>query len=236
MNSLEFRIRNIQSLADVSSAAWNSCASGSNAPIREQGEVKLTSEDNRSPKLSTQGQVDNPFVTHEFLSSLEESRSVGGRTGWEPRYLLAENQEGALVGAAPCYIKSHSRGEYVFDHGWADAFERAGGEYYPKLQIAVHFTPVSGPRLLAASGALQGAVRGALADAGCEITAGNEVAFTPLTVPAEPGLRLLGRRGFLAPTGPQIHLNKAGYTSLEGFLRRVASRKRKTIRRERKEA
>ncbi|HEY6381114.1 MAG TPA: GNAT family N-acetyltransferase [Pseudolabrys sp.] len=235
MNSLEFRIRIIQSLADVSAAAWNSCASES-APTREQAEVKLTSEDNRSPKLSTQGQANNPFVTHEFLSSLEESRSVGGRTGWEPRHLLAEDQVGALVGAAPCYVKGHSRGEYVFDHGWADAFERAGGEYYPKLQIAVPFTPVTGPRLLAASGPLEDAVRGALADAAAEITAANELSSIHLTFLTEREWRLLGRRGFLQRTDRQFHWDNAGYASFDHFLNQLASRKRKTIRRERKEA
>ena len=123
-----------------------------------------------SPKLSTRGQVDNPFISHDFLSSLEASFSVGGRTGWQPRHLLAEDANGTLLGAAPCYVKSHSRGEYVFDHGWAEAFERAGGDYYPKLQVAVPFTPVTGPRLLARPGPLADAVRGALADALVEIT------------------------------------------------------------------
>ena len=142
MTSLKFRIRIIQSLGDVSAAPWNNCACQvPEAAVKQEREVKLTSEDNPSPQLSTQGQVNNPFVTHEFLSSLEESQSVGGRTGWQPRHLLAEDSEGALLGAAPCYVKSHSRGEYVFDHGWADAFERAGGDYYPKLQAAIPFTP-----------------------------------------------------------------------------------------------
>src|SRR5690606_34131443 len=93
--------------------------------------------DEFSTKLSTRGIPSNPFVSHEFLSALEASSSVGGRTGWQPRHLLVETEAGELIGAAPCYVKSHSRGEYVFDHGWADAFERAGGSYYPKLQVAV---------------------------------------------------------------------------------------------------
>ena len=105
-----------------------------------------------SPDLSTRGQAGNPFVSHEFLSALEASGSVGGRTGWQPRHLLAEDADGDLLGCAPCYVKTHSRGEYVFDHGWAEAFERAGGDYYPKLQVAVPFTPVTGPRLLARPG------------------------------------------------------------------------------------
>ena len=144
MTDIELRIRIAQSLAEVPAAAWDACAAGATAST-----VKLTHEDNSPPELSTRGQVDNPFISHDFLSSLEDSFSVGGRTGWQPRHLLAEDADGALLGAAPCYVKTHSRGEYVFDHGWAEAFERAGGDYYPKLQVAVPFTPVTGPRLLA---------------------------------------------------------------------------------------
>ena len=237
MTSLEFRIRIIQSLGDVPAAPWNKCACQvPEAAVKQEREVKLTSEDNRSPQLSTQGQVNNPFVTHEFLSSLEESQSVGGRTGWQPRHLLAEDSEGALLGAAPCYVKSHSRGEYVFDHGWADAFERAGGDYYPKLQIAVPYTPVTGPRLLAVPGRLETAIRGALAGAIAEITAANELSSTHVTFLTECEWRLLGERGFLQRTDQQFHWDNAGYASFEDFLDRLASRKRKTIRRERKEA
>ena len=238
MTSLEFRIRIIQSLGDVSAAPWNKCACQvPEAAVKQEREVKLTSEDNPSPQLSTQGQVNNPFVTHEFLSSLEESQSVGGRTGWQPRHLLAEDSEGvALLGAAPCYVKSHSRGEYVFDHGWADAFERAGGDYYPKLQIAVPYTPVTGPRLLAVPGRLETAIRGALAGAIAEITAANELSSTHVTFLTEREWRLLGERGFLQRTDQQFHWDNAGYASFEDFLDRLASRKRKTIRRERKEA
>ncbi|HVZ53471.1 MAG TPA: peptidogalycan biosysnthesis protein, partial [Pseudolabrys sp.] len=178
MTDLELRIRIAQSLAEVSPAAWDACAAGDPAadPIEamlELAEPEL--EGNLSPKLSTGGQVSNPFVSHDFLSSLEQSHSVGARTGWQPRYLLAETASGELVGAAPCYLKSHSRGEYVFDHGWADAFERAGGDYYPKLQVAVPFTPATGPRLLARPGPLAASVRGALADALAEITRASKL-------------------------------------------------------------
>ena len=162
MTNLEVSIRIAQSLAEVSAAAWNNCAGyTSRRPVKAVHEAELTSVDNSSTELSTRGQVNNPFISHEFLSSLEESRSVGARTGWQPRHLLAEDADGMLLGAAPCYVKSHSRGEYVFDHGWAEAFERAGGDYYPKLQIAVPFTPVTGPRLFAAPGTLAGPVCGA---------------------------------------------------------------------------
>src|ERR1035438_1766476 len=157
MTDMELRIRIAQSLAEIPAADWDTCA------VAET--VKLTTVDNLTPQLSTRGKVANPFTSHDFLSSLEASFSVGGRTGWQPRHLLAEDANGVLLGAAPCYVKTHSRGEYVFDVGWAEAFERAGGDYYPKLQAAVPFTPVTGPRLLARHGPLADAVRGALADA-----------------------------------------------------------------------
>src|SRR4029077_13528004 len=143
---VEVRIRIAQSLAEVKDAAWNTCAAESDqTSIEPKHEVKLTSDDNSSPELSTREQLYNRFVSYEFVSALEESGAVAGRTGWQPRFLLAERPDGTLLGAAPSYVKSHSRGEYVFDHGWAEAFERAGGDYYPKLQIAVPFTPVTGP-------------------------------------------------------------------------------------------
>jgi uncharacterized protein len=237
MTDLEFRIRIVQSLAEVSAEAWNSCARyAAGTSVKAKHEVKLTSEDSGSPELSTRGQAGNPFVVHEFLSSLEESGSIGGRTGWQPHHILAENATGTLLGAAPCYAKSHSRGEYVFDHGWAEAFERAGGNYYPKLQIAVPFTPVTGQRLFAFPGRLEDAVRGGLADAVAEITTANELSSAHVTFLTEREWRLLGQRGFLQRTDQQFHWENAGYADFEDFLNRLASRKRKTIRRERKEA
>ena len=237
MTTPEFRIRIVQSLAEVSAAGWNSCADYERGTsVKEKHEVKPISEDDRSPELSTQGQANNPFVTHEFLSSLEDSGSIGVRTGWRPHYLLAEDATGALLGAAPSYVKSHSRGEYVFDHHWAEAFERAGGDYYPKLQIAVPFTPVTGPRLIAVPGRLEEAVRGALADAVVEIATTNELSSAHVTFLTEREWRLLGQRGFLQRTDQQFHWENADYGNFEEFLNRLASRKRKTIRRERKEA
>jgi predicted N-acyltransferase len=232
--ALRIRIRIAQSLAEVPRAAWDACAAGST----DSGgpEVKLTSEDNFSAELSTRGQVDNPFVSHDFLSSLEASISVGGRSGWQPRHLLAETADGSLLGVAPCYLKSHSRGEYVFDHGWAEAFERAGGDYYPKLQVAVPVTPVTGPRLLARPGPLAEAVRGALADALVEITMASDLSSAHVTFLTELEWRMLGARGFLQRNDQQFHWENLGYASFDDFLARLSSRKRKTIRRERKEA
>ncbi len=194
-------------------------------------------EDNLSAELSTRGQVHNPFISHDFLSSLEQSGSVGGRTGWQPQHLLAEDAEGALLGCAPCYVKSHSRGEYVFDHGWADAFERAGGDYYPKLQVAVPFTPVTGPRLLARPGPAAEAVRGGLADALAEITHGERTVLGPRHLPHRAGMARARRSAAScnAPTSnstgrmPATRRSRISSTAL-------SSRKRKTIRRERKEA
>jgi uncharacterized protein len=237
MTNLEVRIRIAQSLAEVRDRDWNNCAGyTSGLSVKAVHEAELTAVDNSSTELSTRAQANNPFVSHEFLSSLEESGSVGFRTGWQPRHLLAEDTNGMLLGAAPCYVKSHSRGEYVFDHGWAEAFERAGGDYYPKLQIAVPFTPVTGPRLFAAPGPLADPVRGALADALVEITRASDLSSAHVTFLIEQEWRSLGKRGFLQRTDQQFHWENADYTSFDDFLNRLASRKRKTIKRERKEA
>lgn len=231
MTEVELRIRIIKSLADVPAAAWNACAASNPA-----GDGLSPQCPELSPELSTSTKPANPFVSHEFLSALEQSNSVGGRTGWQPRYLLAEDAEGALLGAAPCYVKSHSRGEYVFDHGWADAFERAGGDYYPKLQVAVPFTPATGPRLLARPGELADAVRGGLAQALTEITQESHLSSAHVTFLTEAEWHMLGQRGFLQRTDQQFHWDNPGYESFDDFLGRLASRKRKAIRRERKDA
>jgi uncharacterized protein len=239
MTDIELRIRIAQSLAEVPAAAWDACAAGGDAASDRDAlapPVKLTSEDNLSSDLATRGKANNPFIIHDFLSSLEASYSVGDRTGWQPRHLLAEASDGTLLGAAPCYVKSHSRGEYVFDHGWAEAFEHAGGDYYPKLQVAVPFTPVTGPRLLAHPGPLAQAVRGALADALVEITTASALSSAHVTFLTEPEWRALGERGFLLRNDQQFHWENEGYASFDDFLGRLASRKRKAIRRERKEA
>lgn len=235
MTDVDLRIRITQSLTDVPAPAWNICAQRVENALKVKNEAQST-EDNFAPQLLTRGYVDNPFVSHEFLSALEESASVGGRTGWQPSHLLAENATGDLLGAAPCYVKTHSRGEYVFDHSWAEAFERAGGDYYPKLQVAVPFTPVTGPRLLARPGSQMNAVRGALADALVEITTANELSSAHVTFLTEAEWLALGERGFLRRTDQQFHWENADYGSFDDFLATLASRKRKTIRRERKEA
>jgi hypothetical protein len=178
----------------------------------------------------------NPFISYDFLSSLELSQSVRTRGGWQPLHLLAEDSNGTLVGAVPCYAKTHSQGEYVFDHGWAEAYERAGGNYYPKLQVSVPFTPATGRRLLVRPGPEADAVRGALADSLMDICRRSNASSAHVTFPTQPEWDLLGRRGFLKRTHQQFHWENAGYDSFDAFLAALASRKRKTIRREREDA
>ena len=228
MTDTELRIRIAPSLATISAADWDACAGA--------GAVQVSDEDDLSPHLSTRRYADNPFVSHGFLSALEQANCVGGRTGWQPRHLIAESADGSLLGCAPCYVKTHSQGEYVFDQGWAEAFERAGGDYYPKLQVAVPFTPVTGPRLLARPGPLANQVRGALADSLAEITTASELSSAHVTFLTEAEWTALGKRGFLQRTDRQFHWQNAGYQTFEDFLGCLASRKRKAIRRERKEA
>ena len=173
----------------------------------------------------------NPFVSHAFLSVVEESLSATSRTGWLPRHAVLRDAEKRVVAAAPMYAKSHSYGEYVFDHGWAQAFERAGGLYYPKLQVASPFSPVPGPRLLV-RGVPRRALAGALAQA-C-----GELGFSSVhaTFCTEDDWRAFGRAGWLQRVGMQYHWENAGYADFEAFLGALNARKRKSIRRERREA
>lgn len=229
MTKPDIQIRITKSIAEVPAAAWDACAA-------VPPPVKPTHEDGLSTELSTRGYVGNPFISHVFLSACEQSHSVGGRTGWQPRHLLVEDAKGDLMGCAPCYVKAHSQGEYVFDQGWAEAFERAGGDYYPKLQVAAPFTPVTGPRLLARPGLQADAVRGALGDALAEITTASELSSAHVTFLTEAEWRMLGDRGYLQRTDQQFHWFNNGYATFDDFLAALSSRKRKTIRRERKEA
>jgi predicted N-acyltransferase len=178
----------------------------------------------------------NPFVSHDFLCILEESGCAVRGTGWQGHHIRLEDAGGGLLGAVPCYLKSHSRGEYVFDHGWADAFERAGGRYYPKLQASVPFTPVTGPRLLVRSGTQASAVRQALAG-GLAAVADRIGASSAHVTFAEPeDMAALGAAGFLKRTDQQFHFFNEGYASYDDFLATLASRKRKALKRERREA
>ena len=210
MSTTDLRIRVLPKIADIPAQAWDACANPAQA--------------------ASQDTPYNPFISHDFLLALEASASATGRTGWQPQHLVAEGPDGAVAGVAPCYLKSHSRGEYVFDGGWAEAYERAGGSYYPKLQVSVPFTPATGRRLLVAPGPEADSVRGGLA-AGLREASSVHVTFMP-----EAEWRLLGERGFLQRTDQQFHWENAGYATFDDFLNALAARKRKAIRRERREA
>jgi predicted N-acyltransferase len=167
---------------------------------------------------------------------LETSKSVGGHSGWLVQHLLVHGAGGTLVAAAPCYLKSHSRGEYVFDHGWAEAYAHAGGSYYPKLQVAVPFTPAAGRRLLVRPGANADEARKTLAAGLVELCRIDRASGVHVTFATEPEFRFLGELGFLQRTDQQFHWENAGYATFDDFLAALAARKRKTIRRERHDA
>ena len=178
----------------------------------------------------------NPFVLHAFLKALEDAGTVGGRSGWVPQHLVLTDGGGRIEGVAPAYLKSHSQGEYIFDHGWAEAFQRAGGQYYPKLQIAVPFTPVPGPRFLVGPDP-GGAVReAALATAAAELARGNNLSSVHATFVTEGEWQRLGKMSYLQRSGQQFHWTNQGYQTFNDFLAALSSRKRKTVRKEREQA
>jgi predicted N-acyltransferase len=198
-------------IADIPAAAWDACA-------------------NPDPAFA------NPFVAHGFLKALEDAGTVGGRSGWTPRHLVLKDAGQTIVACAPCYLKSHSQGEYVFDHSWADAYSRAGGRYYPKLQIAVPFTPVPGRRLLVRPGPDAEANEALLAQAAVEVVERNNLSGLHVTFASEGEWQRMGTRGFLQRTDQQFHWRNAGYGTFDDFLASLASRKRKAVRKERAEA
>ena len=174
----------------------------------------------------------NPFVSHEFLSILEESGSVGGETGWSPAPIIVDGADGRPAAIAPAYLKSHSQGEYVFDHAWADAWQRAGGDYYPKIQVAVPFSPVPGPRLL-----LRDAAAAPALIAGIEaVVDRNALSSAHVTFVEEAQLELFRSADWLIRQDSQFHWTNQGYGSFEDFLGALSSRHRKDIRKERARA
>jgi hypothetical protein len=242
----DLRIRVVAALAEVAPAAWDACANPAADGARHAATPSpfCAPEVNSEPRQGSRKLIEpisedncyNPFVSYDFLYSLEASGSATAQTGWLPQHLIVESSDGTLLAAAPCYLKSHSRGEYVFDHGWAEAYAHAGGRYYPKLQVAVPFTPVTGRRLLTRPGTSAERARRALV-AGlielCRLRDASSVHLTFLT-PAE--WRFLGTEGFLQRSDHQFHWENAGFASFEDFLAMLAARKRKAIRRERREA
>ena len=193
-------------IAGIGQAAWDGCAALSG--------------------------VINPFISYGFLSALEDSGSVGGHSGWHPRYLALRDDAGEIAAVAPAYAKTNSQGEYVFDHSWANALERAGGRYYPKLQIAAPFSPVPGPRLLRRPGISAASIAQALEAVAVELNCSS----AHVTFCTEEEWRGLGAAGWLQRLGMQYHWDNAGYGDFEGFLAALSSRKRKAIKRERREA
>ncbi|MES0042171.1 GNAT family N-acetyltransferase [Mesorhizobium sp. M0091] len=178
----------------------------------------------------------NPLVSYAFLSALEDSGCAVRRTGWQGHHLRLENAQGRLLGAVPCYLKSHSQGEYVFDHGWSDAFERAGGNYYPKLQCAVPFSPVTGPRLLVSKGEDSAIVKAGLAAGLKAVTEKLGVSSAHVTFASESDVATLEAAGFLHRTDQQFHFFNEGFSTYDDFLATLASRKRKAMKKERREA
>nr|WP_294810084.1 GNAT family N-acetyltransferase [uncultured Sphingomonas sp.] len=200
MSSQPITARIADGVASIPSAEWDACA----------GEA-------------------NPFVGHTFLSILERSGSATARTGWQPLPILVDGCAGAAGAIAPAYVKSHSQGEYVFDHGWADAWEQAGGQYYPKLQVAVPFTPVPGPRLLLRDEALAPALIAAIE----AVTDQNRLSSAHVTFIEDAQLRWFESAGWLVRAGTQFHWQNQDYAGFDDFLAALSSRKRKAIRKER---
>src|ERR1700734_2935494 len=226
----ELRVHAVGSIGQVPAAEWDACANP--APYSANPANTMPAP----PPAEDQENVYNPFISHDFLSALEASGSVGGRSGWQVQHLIVKTAGGALLATAPCYVKSHSRGEYVFDRGWAEAYERAGGDYYPKLQVAVPFTPATGRRLLVKPGPHADVARQALASGLLELCRLDEASGVHVTFATEPEGKLLGERGFLRRTDQQFHWENSGYATFDDFLAALSARKRKTIRRERRDA
>jgi len=179
--------------------------------------------------------TNNPFVCHAFLSALEDSGSATAETGWLPQHLVMEDDGKHIVGVVPAYVKSHSYGEYVFDHGWAQAIERVGGRYYPKLQVSVPFTPATGPRLLVAPGENEAALRGALIQGLTTVADNRDLSSVHATFLKAEDRVAFEDAGWLIRTGCQYHWKNDGYNSFEDFLGALSSRKRKDIRKERRQ-
>lgn len=211
-----FTIKAVQSLAAVPAEDWDRCANPGPAPGDED--------------------PFNPFATHAFLSALEDSGCVGSKAGWLPLHVLVEDGAGRLAAAAPAYLKSHSQGEYVFDHAWADAYQRAGGRYYPKLQVSVPFTPATGPRLLVADGPGSAEARAHLIAGLRALRHQAGASSIHATFLQERDAQALSAEGFLLRHDQQFHWFNEGYATFEDFLGALASRKRKAIRRERRDA
>ena len=240
------RLSVLSSLAEIDRQDWDACANPgwpSARPFGEDPSAFLRAYPRRAESGSqpdglesnSQRHAYNPFVSYDFLHALEESGSATGRTGWQARHLVLDGENGKPIGIVPCYQKTHSMGEYVFDQGWADAYERAGGRYYPKLQVSVPFTPATGPRLLVRNDAPSG-TRELLVAGLLELSRQLGISSIHATFLEDADAGLFDDSGFLARMDQQFHFINEGYRDFDDFLEALASRKRKAIRRERREA
>ena len=212
MDGSTIEITTHKSINDIPAAEWDACACPEDAD----------------------GRPNDPFTTHRFLKALGDSRSVGTGTGWQPHYLTAA-QDGKIIAVAPLYAKGHSQGEYIFDHNWAHAYENAGGRYYPKLQIAVPFTPATGRRFLTRPG-YEAEGMGALVQGAVQIAADAKLSSVHATFCTEAEALAGKEMGLLHRVGQQYHWLNDGYGDFDDFLAALSSRKRKTLRKERQQA
>ncbi|MGP6087061.1 GNAT family N-acetyltransferase [Antarctobacter jejuensis] len=203
----------LTSLDQIDAAVWDACA---------------------CPETAEGGRPIDPFTTHRFLKALEDSGSVGRGTGWDPRYLMVEADD-EVIAVAPLYAKSHSQGEYIFDHNWAHALESAGGQYYPKLQIAVPFTPATGRRFLTKPGREVAGIS-ALVQGAVQLASENELSSLHITFCTEAEAIAGEEMGLLRRTTQQFHWQNHDYRDFDAFLASLSSRKRKNIRKERARA
>lgn len=211
MIALKPEVRVHRRIAEIGQTGWDACAS--------------------NPAYQA-----NPFVSYAFLDALEQSGCAVAQTGWAPHHLAVEDETGAIAAVMPLYLKSHSQGEYVFDHSWAQAYERAGGRYYPKLQCAAPFSPVTGPRLLARADIDPAIARRTLLGGAVSLAERLEASSLHITFPSQDDWAFLGEEGLLQRQDQQYHWHNAGYATFEDFLGALSSNRRKTIRRERRDA
>jgi uncharacterized protein len=235
MTSSEISLEAVSSVGQISAADWDACANSDADLGALNGLDTLAQPSPGNGACIASKSYYNPFVSHAFFAAIEASGSACARTGWGPRHLVAK-LDGAVAGIVPCYLKSHSQGEYVFDRGWADAFQRAGGRYYPKLQASVPFTPATGPRLLIRDGIGVERIGTALAGGLVALCGATNASSVHVTFAPEREWKFLASHGFLERTDQQFHWHNQGYSSFEDFLGTLASRHRKAIRRERRDA
>src|SRR5881227_1642103 len=211
MASSEITLAAVPSITDIPAADWDACANPPGDPNSLANLDTLAASGAQSDPCKP---AYNPFVSHAFFAAAEASGSACARTGWGARHLLAR-LDGEIAGIVPCYLKSHSQGEYVFDRGWADAYERAGGRYYPKLQASVPFTPATGPRLLVRRDVDTELIRGALAAGLVGLCEATEASSVHVTFAPEDEWKFLAERGFLQRTDQQFHWHNEGYKNFE---------------------